>query len=882
MVRKNSEGNINLSLCPEPISYCLGESWRVNPSRECVIKVEEGSGLAEGDGISVSRMVVSFVLKDPNLDVNNNDATTEAVANERSYTSLGASHKVTSIDKQNDKDVLDTGAMTISNISSPNPFTVLGEVEDEDEDIENLVAVKWTSNGSLCDKGSRIILGKNDNLVDVMIKAQTNQNNLVGHAGLMRNRPWVLLGDFNASLNIEDHSSGGYEPNVAMRDFKECVQAMEVADVNSTWIYFTWNQKPKGSNGILKKIDRIMGNLKFNDDFLGSFVIFHPYRISDHSPCVLRIPLVTKPKPKPFKFSNFLVYKEGFHEIVDSGWNVHIEGYAMYRVVKWLKGLKSPFRKLLHNHGNLHDRVNKIHIELDEAQKAIDRDPSSFKAKVEWLKAGDSNKSYFHKIVKSKYAKNRIEIVSDSSNNFYDGNQVSGAFVETSINQIPWSTEGVSNPLDAHELFIRWALPALTVLQLLSLRKLGNARINDYKPISCCNVLYKCISKIISNRVKEGLGDIVSINQSAFVPGHSISDNILLIEELMRNYHRRRGPPRCAFKVDIQKAYNTVDWNFLETILVGFGFHPKMVQWIMVCVSGASYSISINGNVHGWFKGKHGLRHGDPLSPYIFTLVMEILTLLLHRKVLSLVPSIPKSTAYFCNVPNAIKASILNSMPFAEGVLPVRYLGVPLISSRLLFRDCKILVEKLESRVNDWRNKFLSLCQGEMKKGKAKVAWDSVCMPKHEGGLGIHRKEDFNIALMANHIWIIFTHRESLWVKWVHTDGVIATFFRWLMFGIRFDLGRMVIGYNVVWFSHCIPRHAIHMWLVIQQKLKTQDRLRQWDVGPSIDLNLLKCPLCDLVPDSHDHLFFECSFSSQCGPRVRVSLCGMRLYSASS
>ncbi|GKF18970.1 hypothetical protein Tco_0063888, partial [Tanacetum coccineum] len=126
------------------------------------------------------------------------------------------------------------------------------------------------------------------------------------------------------------------------------------------------------------------------------------------------------------------------------------------------------------------------------------------------------------------------------------------------------------------------------------------------------------------------------------------------------------------------------------------------------------------------------------------------------------------------------------------------------------YRDCKILVEKLESRVNDWRNKFLSLagrlqlirsvlssmiiywasvfilpncivhdleqlmrgflwCQGEMKKGKAKVAWDSVCMPKHEGGLGIRRIDDFNVALMATHIWSILTHRESLWVKWVHT-----------------------------------------------------------------------------------------------------------------
>ncbi|GKD95568.1 putative RNA-directed DNA polymerase, eukaryota, reverse transcriptase zinc-binding domain protein [Tanacetum coccineum] len=228
------------------------------------------------------------------------------------------------------------------------------------------------------------------------------------------------------------------------------------------------------------------------------------------------------------------------------------------------------------------------------------------------------------------------------------------------------------------------------------------ARINDYRPISCCNVLYKCISKIIANRVKEGLGDIVSINQSAFVPGRRISDNILLAQELMRNYHRQRGPPRCAFKVDIQKAY-TVDWKFLETVLVGFGFHPKMVQWIMVCVSGASYSICVNGNLNGWFKGKRGLRQGDHLSPYLFTLVIEVLTLILQRRVCNLeefqyrhlcdlqkiinlcfaddlflfarrhpnsvsvimdaleefkqvfglVPSLPKSTTFFCNVPNA-------------------------------------------------------------------------------------------------------------------------------------------------------------------------------------------------------------------------------------
>lgn len=83
-------------------------------------------------------------------------------------------------------------------------------------------------------------------------------------------------------------------------------------------------------------------------------------------------------------------------------------------------------------------------------------------------------------------------------------------------------------------------------------------KVSDFRPIACCNVLYKCISKIITNRIKNVLGKIVNKNQSAFIPGRHISDNILVAQELMREYHRKYGVSRYALKIDLQKAYDII------------------------------------------------------------------------------------------------------------------------------------------------------------------------------------------------------------------------------------------------------------------------------------------------------------------------------------
>ena len=82
------------------------------------------------------------------------------------------------------------------------------------------------------------------------------------------------------------------------------------------------------------------------------------------------------------------------------------------------------------------------------------------------------------------------------------------------------------------------------------------------------------------------------------------------------------------------------------------------------------------------------------------------------------------------------------------------------------------------------------------------------------------------------------------------------------------EQGNAVEWFQLVWSRHSIPRHATHLWLVMRKRLKTHDRMRQWDVGNDVDLNLLRCSLCKTQPDSHNHLFFECSYASQVWFRV--------------
>ncbi|KAA3455898.1 reverse transcriptase [Gossypium australe] len=157
----------------------------------------------------------------------------------------------------------------------------------------------------------------------------------------------------------------------------------------------------------------------------------------------------------------------------------------------------------------------------------------------------------------------------------------------------------------------------------------------NFRPISLCTILYKLVAKTIANRLQDFIGTCIDRAQSAFVPGRLISDNVLIAYEILHSLRQKRLGKKgfMAVKLDMSKAYDRVEWSYLEKVMLKMGFDENWVKLIMKCISTVSYTVNINRKRGRVFSPSRGLRQGDPLSPYLFLICSEGLSALIRQAV---------------------------------------------------------------------------------------------------------------------------------------------------------------------------------------------------------------------------------------------------------
>eukprot|EP00253_Pinus_taeda_P017956 PITA_17956 len=305
---------------------------------------------------------------------------------------------------------------------------------------------------------------------------------------------------------------------------------------------------------------------------------------------------------------------------------------------------------------------------------------------------------------------------------------------------------------------MHWILPSLNSAFLALIPKGADSNTPEkYRPIALCNVIYKLISKVLANRLKPLLPLLISQEQTSYVEGRQIMDGIILSNEVIHSLKLLKKPG-MILKLDLSRAFDKLNWSYIQQMLLAFGFNATWTRWIMNLISSPNFSILLNGSPSKPFRPSRGIHQGHPLSPFIFVLMAEGLSRLLHstissqtlkgislhglhplshqqfvddtmlfghpssqeayafKDLLSLFSeasgtsiNATKSQLFFFHTPASTQRNIARILGYSIATLPSKYLGAPLLDSAIKNASWITLIDKLESRLSSWTFRLLNM-----------------------------------------------------------------------------------------------------------------------------------------------------------------------------